>query len=327
MRSVFLLTLVGSVSPIGAAYTLRPPDAKAAASVNGKPVTTSQKEAKEWHSRDAIFLPGVSACPLEDEALMRELRAIDERARLRALAARQRQEQQGKVELPELSHEFALMSLATEPLEAQHVGEATVDWIQCAADQSARDYLEFVSTLLEAREYIEALQTERGLLRATLGKFGPYSLMRRVDALLGPAPAAADFSCCTLARAHRPTVWHAFASAVRLQLMQLEYRLEGGQRTRSYRSRTEWRLLTKLGEVGQAQRRSSASGPEGRRQARALRSLQYRQAARSVGAQPAVLLPPTRKQRAMAAVAAAVAAAKAKEEARAELLAKVNGAS
>ena len=321
MSGSFVLLVFGPFV-VGAAYTIRPPDSRTA--VTTPVATTRGNEAKDWHLKDAVFLPGVFNCPLADEALLCELRAIDERARLKALAVRQRLEQPGNVELPELAREFEMMRSATLPLEAQHVGEETISWIQDAAEQCAADYLEFVGALLEAREYIEALQTERGMLKATLGKFGPYSLMRRVDELLGPAPAEARFACCTLARAHRPTVWHAFCSEVRRKLEQQEYRLAGGHRTRSYRSRTEWRLITRLSELGQPKRvGETVRGAGGRREARALRSLQYKQDVRSGVAQPVARLPPTRKQRAMSAVAAAVAAAKAKEERRAELLAKV----
>ena len=133
--------------------------------------------------------------------------------------------------------------------------------------------------------------------------------------MLGPAPEDARFEHCTLARAHRPTVWGAFESAVSNKLQQRAYRLEGGSRARGWTASGEWRVLSKLGRIGQAKHPSGAAG---RRQARALRSLEYRiEAARGGGVSTLAVacLPPTRKQRAMESVAKAVAAAASAREA------------
>lgn len=312
------LAVLALASSASAAYTIRPPDAKQRLKKAAEPPTTRGKEVKEWHTVNAIFLPGVFSDALDDEQLMLELRAIDERAATRALAARQlrEQQQQRKPELPELSRRFALMQVATEPLDALHLGELTIDWIESAAERCAADYLSLIGSLLEAREYVEELQTERGLLTATVGKFGPYSLMRRMDDALGPAPSTApeSFASSTLARAHRPTIWKAFSGAVSRALQQQAFRSDGGQRTGSWRARPEWRVLVKLGEIGQPANKKRTRGPkQNRRQERVLRSLQYK-ADGGTGGRPEVRLPPTRKQRTMAALARSIAAAKEKEE-------------
>lgn len=242
-------------------------------------VSTRTRELKDWQHERAVLLPGVDACALDDQRLMRELRRIESQARLRALAIRQRKEQQQQQRLP--SPELAMLRAASEELSAAQIGQEAIDWIDAAAERAADDYIGFMANLVAAREYVEDLQNEQGLVRASVSKFGPTSLVRRVDADLGPAPTAAQLEYCTLARAHRPTVWAAFCRALRFRLRQRYFQDDGGSYSRSWQASREWRVAMRLQQLNKRLNGGATDGMS-RRQARELRSIEYRmQAART----------------------------------------------
>lgn len=290
------------------------------------PAAARTSETVRWEQRNAVLLPGreVASNLQADAALMEELVRIDERARLRALAVRQRLDA-----LPaEYDPHLEMMCRLTSPLDRRHVSEATLSWIADAAEQVASDYLEFMAALVEASEYLEEL-TEKDLLRAVVPKFGPPEVMRRVNGLLGPAPEAAEARYATLARVHRPTVWSAFLGAAAHALRGRAFRTSGGCTDRGWSACKEWRVLSKLDERAQGlvrrnARAASGGGGHGQGSAQGLsrrqrerRDLEYKlEAARrqrldgegggedgSGGAR----WQPTRKQRAMARVASLLA--------------------
>ena len=269
------------------------------------PASSKLNEEHSWQQRrNGYLLPGRQvACDLDDEALMAELVAIDRQAKLRALTHQQRCDLLLR-ESPGTNPELQRLSAMTTALTRQQIGDATIDWLSDAVAGEADSYISFIGSLIDASEYIEELQTEAGLLRATLPKFGALPLLSRVNRMLCPAPTE-DIAVATLARVHRPTVWGLFCDAVAYELELRSFRDEGGTRTRSWQAGKEWRLLTKLTEKMRGQLKSTpapqGSGGNSRKTRRELRSLEYRIAARRDQESRTVSakLPPTRRQRAM----------------------------
>lgn len=146
-----------------------------------------------------------------------------------------------------------------QPLGKRQVGAATLAWLHTAAGGLAGEYLSLVERLRAEGGSL----TVEALHAAAAPTFAPRAVVLRCDeilAALGRPPEVPEGRAAEV-RTHVPTVWSAFACAVRARLLERGGgHAAGGERGGGESERgddrwsesVEWRLLRRLYEAGRS---------------------------------------------------------------------------